>query len=272
MRIQFFVAIAVCGLVEISQSPMALAGSSASQSEADVFPGVEGGGWNGSWLSTAVFHDSTYLGPKDIWPSGWLEDVITVTQEDPLGSDSYHLNITHVDKREGVQMITLTRAMAIDRQQPYEVTLKVRLDDLAGPTPRGDSFYLRLAATSGEIGKTGTSGNTSWWIQVNAEHDREWQFVTNNAGGASDEFRFVSSGIKLEVGTTYHFTVKVSPDTRQYSVTLSDGQNTVTKSGLGFRNSSQDAPMSYLTVGSVAQRQVDLSYSISDVAVKEIHP
>lgn len=97
-------------------------------------------------------------------------------------------------------------------------------------------------------GKTGLGSTNTWVVAALGASSgnavaKKWAF----GNGAT---AWTNTGVSLVSGTVYHFTIIVNPVNKTYSGTISDGTNTVTVPGLGFRSTVTSS--SYVYFGSAA--------------------
>jgi hypothetical protein len=197
----------------------------AGTSATDQVPGVAGSGWTGPWSTGTLSSTNTAFTAASTSPlttSGgqYLRAVITAT---------------NTDSGVGRPFTNNNGTTGVDGTKPVTISFDFRLDaSNAGFT--GSNEHITLNGNSDLVS---SSGSTTWLIRLVGGSNPVWQFYNGGRdGGSFNSSLLVSSGMNAVPGVTYTFKLSITPATRTYSITLTNGSSTVTVNNLGFRTSS----------------------------------
>jgi hypothetical protein len=85
--------------------------------------------------------------------------------------------------------------------------------------------------------------------------------------GSYDPARWVDSGMPIAVGKTYAFTIVLDPGSLTYDATISDGNDSVTRTNLGFRDSSFSIPNTLILNSRIGNATNILTVSVDTITV-----
>ncbi len=196
-----------------------------------AYVGRAGGGWTTPWMLKRVLPVSTV--DRD------------VTDLNPLvpGGGNY-LSVSGVATKPGIWGISRQFAPVpsrvyngIRRDANHTIRFDLRIDELGGWS-RGEEITIGDSFTTAQYDGVGQA--TSFFIRAyqggdgNARPD-SWALFDGTRDGKFNSARYVDTGIPLVVGATYRFTIRLYPETRSWSATISDGTRTYTSGSLGYR-------------------------------------
>ncbi len=206
-----------------------------STAEVDAYVGMPGDGWDTAWKVPTPANQSVTAAAVTPGDAGFSE----VTP----GSGSY-MSYEAVGTSSGAGSGAVTRAyddpaFGIVLSQPHTVEFTVRLDeDVSLFDNYSDRYYLYDI----DIARNGSYGGCRWIISAYggagsaapADVVGEWSLYNGTrAGGWANT---VNTDIAMVTGGVYDFKVDVDPATQSWDCTISDGTNTFTETGLGWRN------------------------------------
>jgi hypothetical protein len=196
-----------------------------------LFTGKAEGGWNTGWLvkrpNTSVAVDRDVI---DSFPLA-------------AGTGNY-LQVSGVPASYGIWGIARQFAQYpnreykwVRRDRPYTINFLFRVDDLGGWS-RGDSVTIGEANSSAELMGTGVMSA----FLLSAHHSPSgavlpghWALYDGTRDGKLSVDRFVDTGMRLRVGITYAFSIRINPLNLSWQVTINDGEQVYTSDWLGFR-------------------------------------
>ncbi len=206
------------------------------------FPGTSGDGWTGGWQTTSNV-------------SG------TITESPSLRTGTGPaLRITRTGGSGNSPQVGIFRSWS-SATRPFtefsRISFDLRLDSSAAVfNSDGDQILISSTNTS----SVDSGGNSTFYIRTSGAPPggtpfapREWILFNGDPGVANgfDFARFVGSGMILEPGLTYSFTIDLYAGAGAgstngkthgtYDVHISDGTRTVKVSNLGFRTGSFSA-------------------------------
>ena len=216
----------------------------------DQFTGTAGNGWAGAWT-----------GPNTS---------STVTAANPLNGGGNYLSSGGT--ASGVRNVyrQFNSPMA---NQPHVVSWQWRFDgnfsQFASENDRVQFF--------GDSAAGGSSGaSNSWLIGVTANRpgfgavNGEFYIFDGTSGSAFDVANMFDTNLVLQDDTIYDFEVIVDPASATYSATISDGVNTVSATGLGFRNGTAGA-YDFLGFGvNASATNDDLTFALDSISVTAV--
>ena len=236
---RFIAAVALTAAVAACFAPTTRAATIVADFEGaagtvDHFPGVAGSGWGGPWAmvnGTGV----SYAG--------------AVANSAPLDASPNYLSVS----RSGGTAAGTAHVRRpfntfgdVDPTQPHRITVKLRFD--GNLTDFNGSFQDRLNLFADPGAVTTTAPSNSWMIGAAGGSNG-----TSNVVPAPNTFFFfdagneptanaftganlVNTGVALNPGTVYSFTIDVYPGLGKYDATINDGTNSFTGTDLQFRN------------------------------------
>jgi len=205
----------------------------------DQYVGAAGDGWARSWYSL------TSSGNISI--SGALDD------SKPLNDGGKYLQVTTSQTGGGgsQQNTSLGRKYttygSVDTSKAHIISFDLRIDSWAiGSTNPGSQFIGIYGNTTANMGNNFTS-TSSWMIRVfagasgnaSAQTWAAYDGARDGSAYSTSNLQDIGSGLTLQLGVTYSFTIINDPTTGSYKVTITDGETTVSTDGwLGYRTSN----------------------------------
>ncbi len=240
-----------------------LATATASHSQAAVSLNFDGGN-----SSTAVDAFSGTAG--DIWLTPWTTSpgatgTASVIDTNPLSSGSGNYLSTDLlgGDRNVIRQYGSVPGFSVNSS--HTVQWQWRLDDPFEAT----SPYDRIAFfADGTKSSASTSASNSWCIGVAPDlmgYDN-WYFYDRQADTSFTTQNAFNTGMSLQQGTTYTFSVTVNPTVGTYNASVSDGITTVQQNNLSFRNAT--GGVDYLHFGTKsANTNVHQGFSLDSVEI-----
>jgi hypothetical protein len=227
----------------------------------DQYPGIGGDGWEAGWGRTA---------------SG-SQPVLAIQNATPIGAGGNYLKITSnatSDNAFGRRFL----GGPVDTTLPHTLTFDVRIDSLTGWATGNDYLSIHgtrststfnVSADSSFIFRAfGASPGNSNEAVPTALHAKEWLLYNSTATRAGySAANFRNSGMPIDEGKTYSFTVNIDPVNKQYTVSITDGTNTVSNLGpFGWRD---DTPSTGLAFNHKCSSTSNiLGYSLDNVVIQ----
>ncbi|RRJ98999.1 hypothetical protein Ga0100231_000715 [Opitutaceae bacterium TAV4] len=179
------------------------------------------------------------------WKTAWSTASTNTTLTTALVADDYLKVSVAVAGDSTPRRSSLNRAYnsgstaTIDTTATYTLTFDLRFDDLTGFSTKDDYIGIFDSPTRQTSVAVGGVAN-SWAFQITGNSKTiQWNSGSKDGGVAN----FVSSGVIVETGKLYTFTVTVNPTDHSYIASIvTDGApaSTVTSSALGFRSAAAD--------------------------------
>ncbi|RYD25219.1 MAG: hypothetical protein EOP87_24810, partial [Verrucomicrobiaceae bacterium] len=229
---------------------------------------------------TDNFDTGTYPNSGTGWSAGWTQGASTgtVVSTDPLNGGGNYLSVTTGTTTSSNTGIS--RSIGAMAASPYTLTFNWRYDgNLANFVSYDDRIHFG-ASTAVDYG---TNPNFSWLIGVvggdNTTNfsEGEWYFYNGSSSTTTSENTFVPgdmrmTGLFLQSGVVYSFTVTVDPASQTYSASISDGSGGFfNASGLNFRNQGATDGASNLLFGGATTGSPTadhaLTWSIDSISV-----
>jgi hypothetical protein len=237
------IAAALFALPAVSVAEMVTAyfeGDPTDPTVVDTYPGIGGEGWTAGW-ATKVGSSGTFTGAR-----------VNTT---PLATGTgYYLNGRAKSSSTSGSGATVYRnygglvdgVPAVDMTVDHMIKFLFRIDENLGT---GSTFFTSNADRYQLCGETGTvsvgsSATTAWYLGLYGA-DMTAGGASGNAGkwifhdfvwnGSTSTETIRNSNITVAAGTTYAFTLKMHPATFTWDATVTDGTNTFTQTGMGFR-------------------------------------
>ncbi len=227
------------------------------------FPGTAGDGWSSGWVNSA---GASGTGPV----------------VNPLDNTGPYLKVTRslaTSEQHGIYRQWSSVIRPVDAF--FRLTFDVRLDsDSAVFNSAGDNLTIAGSTAAG----AGTSVNSTFFIRAfgaasGSLEPREWGVFNGQPGVANtyDPNLLRPTGMLIQPGTTYHFTIDVYAATGSgttagkthgtYDVSISDGASTVKVTGSGFRANTFQAGnfLSFTTQQSLATD--NLAFSLDSIRI-----
>ena len=219
----------------------------------DAFPGTAGAGWAGGWTNA---------------PLG------TVINTNPWNGGGKYLSVSN----SGAGSFAMQRQFGLpDPTKPHTIRWQWRFDgDFNDFTSAGEDRIHFFGDDNGS--ETGSGGGNSWLIGVTNNRpgfgavDNEFYFFDGTGGSGFSVANMFDTDLLLQDDTIYDFEVFVDPDAGTYNATVSDGINTVSAFGLGFRNQNA-APGTYDFVGfglNASGAGDDLTFALDSISISQI--
>ncbi len=224
--------------------------SDGNSSLPDGFRGVTGNGWNTEWKlrgngkasMTGLSPPTQIVSPGDavfageVSPGGgaYLDVRISPTTEGTVGQAS------------AARQYDLTYG-EFSADEIHVIDFEVRLEEDLSLGNFSD-FEDRYAFFGAPDLYDGTKVGCSWIVMAFGGDDGSgninpgsWMFYNGGGdGGGFDTSLFQDSGIALATGTTYQFKITIDPENGLYDAFVSDGAQSASAKGLGFRNAVKD--------------------------------
>jgi hypothetical protein len=222
----------------------------------DRYAGTGGSGWFAGWSASASNGNFT-SGPT----------VVSTTPMNGDGNPNYLAATRQNSSKSGTGAVgrnyintgnVLTTAI-------HQIQFDYRFDTaLTNFSNVNDKAFAFGDTTSGKTGL----GSTNTWV-VAALGASSGNAVAKKWAFGNGTTAWTNTGVSLVSGTVYHFTIIVNPVNKTYSATISDGTNTVTVPGLGFR--SPVTSSSYVYFGSAADGSSEsTAFSLDAIVIS--HP
>ncbi len=241
---------------------------------AQQFGGTAGDGWLAGWTTSTANSSGTVLSTTPLSPG--TGNYLKVSSTSGSGATSQAGVSRQWDSavRPYDQFTRLTFDFRIDSTATFDNAgdaYTIALSNVAGTAPAGNStVYLRCFGASPGSGSNGVIAEKEWC-------------VFNGIPGTADAYavsRFVKTGMIAAPGTTYSFTIDIyaapaagtaSGKTHgTYDVTITDGTNTVSVPGSGFRSAAYSSG-GYLTFAAQQNSATDaLSYSVDSIEMTSL--
>ena len=223
--------------------------SDGNTSEPDGFRASFGNGWaagwqlrgNGNASMTGLIPPTQVVSPGDSAFAGEISP----------GSGAY-LDVRISPKNDGTGQASAAREYdlaygELDAGDPHTVEFEVRLEEDLSLGNFSD-YEDRYAFFGAPSLYDGTKIGCSWMVMAFGDDNgtgnftpASWLFYDGGRdGGGFDTSRFEDSGIALETGVTYQFRITIDPETSSYDAYVSNGTESASFEGLGFRTGSGD--------------------------------
>lgn len=199
---------------------------------AGAYADVATGGWNTPWLTK-----SNFGGPI-------LRNVLNVS---PLAGGGNYLQVSATQRGGGKtrSMVGIARQYAgspvngVNRMYSHSISFDFRLDECSGFDSPDDNITISDAT---DTTTTSGVGSTSSFLirafgsgQGNASPGKWAIYNGNKKGGGYDPDLFVDTGMTLRVGVLYSFTLRLNPQNKTYTVTISEGGKSYVSPEVGYR-------------------------------------
>lgn len=220
----------------------------------DQYPGSQGGGWNQGW---------------DVTPNG-NQPFLTVDDADPLGvTTGNYLAVTSNGTSDNAfgRLFDGSGVTGVNISQDHTITFDLRIDTLSGWNANTD--YITIHGST-SIANYNVQSNASFIIRAHGAANgsavaNRWAF---NNGGSTGAISWVDSGMELFEGITYSFTITSHPSTKTYDVSINDGTNTVSQTGLNWRHTTNSPPSNVLAFNQRVSSAADsVGYSLDNIKV-----
>ncbi|AHF90170.1 hypothetical protein OPIT5_07965 [Opitutaceae bacterium TAV5] len=258
LRLPALVTLLACLLAPLASAATIVADFTGGLGTTDAshqFTGAVGEGWKTAWSTSQTNATVTpVIGAND-----WL--TISVTAG-PASARRSSLNRAYYSGASAV--IDVTRA--------YTVSFSLTFDDLTGFTSSAD--YIGIFDSPSQQTGVAVGGTTNSWAFQITGNSKTIQWNNGNRDGGSAAF--VSSGITVETGKVYTFTVDVDPATLSYTASITTDGNpvsTVTSTSLGFRSAATSLGDTgrYFHLNTLMDGPTDSwSYSLGGVTLSQI--
>lgn len=205
----------------------------------DQYVGTDGDGWARSWYSLTSSSNISIGG--------------AIQTSDPVNGGGNYLQVTtNQTGNDGAQQNTslgrkYTNYGDVSTTAAHQISFDLRIDSwTVGEANPGSQFIGIYGNTTGSMGNNFTN-NSTWMIRVYAGNSGGATALTwaaydgsrNGSGYNSSNLEDIGSGLTMEIGTTYSFTITNDPTTGSYMVSVSDGETVVsTADWLGYRTAN----------------------------------
>ncbi|MBN2024409.1 MAG: PEP-CTERM sorting domain-containing protein [Pirellulales bacterium] len=210
----------------------------------DGYPGMAGDGWADAWTPIATRSDlaaTVVESGGDLGAGNYLDVALTPNVASKTGSGS--VSRRYYD--------------GIDLAEPHVIEFKYRIDEnILDPLGSFTTSNDRYQFFDSPANRTTANADCSWVAGVYGSNDAGWIYPeqigywlfyngdNNNTAFVAD--RQVNTYILAQPGVTYDFKITIDPVNKKYDAWISDGTNTFSQSGLGWRTAAA-------TVGGRAQ-------------------
>ncbi len=207
----------------------------------DQYTGTAGGGWTGGWIT-----DSSISAE--------------VVNTSPLNGGGNYLSVTDSETTTSANFSVLSRVYtAFDNVDPADVhTIRFdfRLDSPASNLTGPDAIVF-FNSNNNELG--GPNGFEIRGFHLTGSSGLVWTFRDGNGR--------ISSGMTIETGVVYSFTLTVDPQNLSYVVSIDNGTTTVASDPLAYRTTSPGA-RPWLNFGSRDQTEGQtITYSLDNLSI-----
>ncbi|HWL10205.1 MAG TPA: FecR family protein [Planctomicrobium sp.] len=197
--------------------------------QVDTFEGsARGRGWVTPWIASG----------------NPISEIRTEIPLNPDGSPYLHLRFENSFDR------TIGREYGVHNQfdpsQPHVISWRWRLDGV--PERFGNNFRDRIHFYANPTYRRNSWPENSWLIGVSGAHEtvreqrqvlpNHWYVFDGSQGDVFERSNMIDTGMELQVGVIYSFTITVYPNEALYDVSITDDKQTYARSGLKFRNQS----------------------------------
>lgn len=237
------------------------------------------------------FNSGTFPGAASppAWTNGWSSSAGTATivanpaAGSQLNGGGDYLSITGGSTNSNYTVRRSLNTTTFTSTTPYTISWDYRLDSpLSTFTAAGDKRIQFGSTISSSV--AGSDDSTGWLIGVKSQGyggttpalNNQWFFYDNASSGtttgAYSETHMNGTGIMLQSGVLYSFSVTVDPASRTYSASITvdgDPLSTVTQHGLRFRNQST-TNASHLYFGHFNGDNVPFSGSFDNLVIDTI--
>lgn len=225
----------------------------------DQYPGGPGSGWLAGWTTTAN-------------PTAPTASVIDDT---PVNSGGNYLSVSSSNANDNAlgRRFASGLGTSVDLTLPTTITFNLRIDELTGWGDAND--YITVHGNAASAGTNfNVSGASTFIIRAYAVSPSaglnadEWLFYNGAAnGGGFSAANFENSGMAISAGTTYTFTITNDPDAKTYTVSIFDGNSTVTTaSPRGWRATTASNSIAFNQKVSAGTDVI--AYSLDDITVE----
>lgn len=227
---------AMAAVIAIGLPAGAFAGIATDSFDTGTYPATGSGNWIGDWQTDS--------------PDASITDALMNTSALTGGSGNYLNAVVTADNSSSNNIGAVARQLDDDGTGINTISFLFRVDELPDNWGNGSdnatSRNNRFQIFSADILAAGT-GSQAGWIIFGADSafglNNEWGF---HDGGKNGNFNtsFIPSGISINVGDTYAFTVTDDRDNSEYQVTvdnLDDAAPGYTSGVLGYRANSVSA-------------------------------
>ncbi len=211
--------------------------------EVDAYVGMPGDGWTTAWKlpSVAQSTNATVLASGD---AGF--------NEIKPGSGSY-LEYTATGSTSGAGSSNLTRkyndsTFGVDLTSPHTIEFTVRIDETIGAGSTFTNYADRYYIYDNPLAPTGSNSDCRWLISAYGAAGGaatgsvgQWSFYDGLNNGSLSGALNLSTGIMLETGGVYDFTIDVDPTTQSYGATVSNGTTSFSATDLGWRTTGTNS-------------------------------
>jgi hypothetical protein len=232
----------------------------------DGYPGSAGNGWGGGWVSKASSTSVTY-------GSG----VSSVYGSMGAGGGNYLGNSYQFQSGSGYHLLSRQYvsnvAADVDLTKTHRVSFLFRLDS---STANWTDTLGRdgISFTDDTGGQSYFLAAPTWYFGVSSYDSAATPRLTFNVldGNHNGSGTPIGTGIALTTGTVFKFTVTNHPDTRTWDVEITNGTNTFTRAGLGWRNNVSSVG-GYLNIrGGTVLAPNERNLSIDSVSITQVVP
>lgn len=177
-------------------------------------------------------------GWSDVWSSSGITTP-TITASSPLNGGGNRLTFTQTATSDSY--LRRSYIGRLSGTNDHVIRCVVRPDALAGFNSIND--YLTI--TDGPSSAGGSSANSSFIIRAYGATPGgtmpalKWALYNGGKNaGAYNAANWVDSGMSIQAGVTFGFTITMHPQTLTWDVTITNGTTSVTLTNLGFRDSA----------------------------------
>lgn len=229
--------------------------NTGEQTAVDQWSGIAGDGWTNPWL---VSTNASSVRDKQ------------ARNVDPLTGDSgtymqFRMSATNNNSRQWANSRTYTSNGGFDVNASATYSFLYRPDDISSFAGGGASF-IQIKDGGGIFSNSGVT----WFIDSRGGTTKTWQVGNGDGiGGISG----VDSGLQINAGDTYQFTIVSNPTTDTWDVTidnLDDASGAFSTAGLGyvFDNTQQAGNLVFLSqISTLGNFTYNYDYSVDSISI-----
>lgn len=201
----------------------------------DQYTGAAGGGWSGGWSATTNTSGS-------------------VSSATPLDGGGNYLSVALTSSAvSGSVRRQYTSGSGVSIATTYRISFDWRFDGNKSAMTVFEDRIQFFGDTSAVAGSATTNTWLIGWAAAdgtnNDIHGGSWYFFDRNVSSDFTVANMFNTGMGLDAGTVYSFTVDVNPVAGTYSATISNGLTSVSATELGFRRGAVNVSASPAHLG-----------------------
>jgi hypothetical protein len=202
-----------------------------------------------------------------VWNYGGIS-APTISSATPLNGGGNFLTFTQTSTSDSYLRRSYLGRLAATND--HTIRCLMRPDALVGFTSAND--YLTLTDGPGTAG--GSSSGSSFIIRAYGSSPggtmpaQKWALYNGGKNaGSYNAANWVDSGMSIEVGKTYGFTITLHPVTLSYDVKISNGTTSTTRTNLGFRDNTFTLPNTLIFNARIGNATNVMTASIDTITI-----